>query len=89
MEFGPVFQCREGLQIGARQPCLGAQRDDFIEQRAAPQRVQMGRDLIEQQDRRGAIAALPHEIGMRQHEADEQAFCSPVEQTLAGICLGP
>ena len=63
IELGPLHQRREGLRIGARHPGLAAQRDDFLEQRGRAARVEMGGDLVEQQDRRGAAAALADKIG--------------------------
>ena len=36
--------------------------------------VEMGRNLIQQQDRCRAVAAPPNEIGVRQHEADQQGL---------------
>jgi hypothetical protein len=83
VEARAFTQSRKGFDIGARHPRLASQRHDLVEQRGAAQRVQVGRDLIEEQDRRGTVAALAHEVGMRQHEPISSAFCSPVEHTLS------
>ena len=90
-EIGPDPAERgEGLGIGAGHPCLAAQRDDFLEQRGAPQRGRDGprsrRAAGSAQPRRGAGATRSAWARTRPISS---AFCSPVEHTLAGISLGP
>ena len=60
-----------GCDIGSRHPCLGAESQDFGEQRGAARGVEMGTDFVEEQDRRQAIATFGDELGVREHEAEE------------------
>ena len=90
MKLGPFAERREGLAIGARHPGLAAQRDDLLEQRRAPRGVQMGGDLVEQQDRRRAVAALRDELGVGQDEADQQRLLlAGRAQPAPASALGP
>lgn len=73
-ESGPAGKPREGVTIRTRHPGLQAQIDDFLEQRRPPQIVEVGRDFIEQQDRRAALETLAQHLRVRQDEAGEERF---------------
>src|SRR5215211_6740034 len=60
--LGPISKRRKGLEIGARHPHLAAQRNDLVEQRSPAQRVEVGRNLIQQKERRRPVATLADEI---------------------------
>ena len=64
----------EGLKISAGHPGLQPQADDFVEQRGAAGGIQVGGNLVEQQDRTDAIAPLAREFGVGEDEADQQRF---------------
>ena len=79
---------REGVRIGARHPRLAAQGDDLVEQRGPPQRVEVGGDLVEKEDGRGAFPALSDDVAVREHQADQQGLLLARRADLRGHFLG-
>ena len=51
--LGPCSERFKQFILGAGHPRLAAKRRDLVEQRLAPQSVEVGRDFIEQQVQRG------------------------------------
>src|SRR6516162_6832419 len=72
-EFCALRQIAEERAIGACHEDLAAELGESREQRLAAARIEMGRDLVEQNERRDA-AHLRHEMGMRHDEADQQGL---------------
>ena len=64
-------QRREQRGVGAGQPCLAVEPEHRLEQRRAAARVEMRRDLVEQQERRLA-ANRPLQPRMSQQDRDQQ-----------------
>ena len=67
-------QAREQRQIGARHPGLRAQRHDLLEQGGAAGDVQMRRDLVQQQERRMAVARRGKLPGIGEDDGDQQCL---------------
>ena len=82
-ELGALAERREDGGVGAGQPGLGAERAQLLEQRGAARGVEMGRDLVEQQDRL-LLAGRRAQPRLGQDQAIRSAFCWPVEQSRAG-----
>ena len=60
----------ERHRVRAGNPDLRAERGEFVAQRRAAVRIEMGDDFIEQQSRRDA-GHLGHKRGVSQHKADQ------------------
>ena len=80
-----VADAVEQGRFGRRHPHLSAPFEASEQGRAAL-RIEMGGDLVEQQDRRLA-AALGDQSAWARTRPSSSAFCSPVEERAAGICL--
>ena len=65
-ESGPSGEPVEGFFIGSRHPCLGAETQDFGEQRRPPVGIEMSGNFIEKQDRAGALLPFRQQLGMGQ-----------------------
>src|SRR5262249_29860338 len=74
VELSSFSEPGEGSPIGSRHPGLPAECHEFGEERGPSRRVEMGGDLVEEQDRRDALAMLGHQIAVGQDEADEQGL---------------
>src|SRR5438874_3679958 len=72
MEARGVVDTLEKRRFGGRHPHLSAALQP-VEQRRAPLGIEMGRNLVEQQDRRLA-AAVSHQLGVGENEAEQQRF---------------
>ena len=68
------------------QTCAPSRAERVVQRRAAAG-IEMGDHLVEQQHRRKS-GHLRQQAGMREHEPDQQAFCSPVEASAAGMPFG-
>ena len=55
---GPAFQTGKRVPVGSCHPGLQPEIEDFLEQRGAAQVVEMGRNLVQQQDWRTTFAAF-------------------------------
>ncbi len=66
-----LLDLRERGRVGAGHPHLRAELFELAIERGAPSRIEMGDDLVEQQQRRKS-RHLGEQAGMRQHEADQQ-----------------
>ena len=77
-------KAREGFVVGAGEPGLRAQRQQSFEQRRAARAVEMGRDLVEQQERVIRRASATRRA-CASTSATSSAFCSPVEQSAAAM----
>ena len=64
---------REGGRVGAAHQHLAAERPQRVEKGAAPARIEMCRDLVEQHQRRDA-AHRGDKPGLGQHQAHHQCF---------------
>src|SRR5690348_14203895 len=75
---GGTVERSECRCIGAGDPDLAVEPGQDLEQRGAARRIEMGGDLVEQQQRRlAADRALQPGLGKRM--AISSAFCSPVD----------
>src|SRR5687767_4273467 len=66
-----LLDLRERRRVGAGHPDLRAERLELAIERGAPARIEMGDDLVEQQQRRES-GHLGEQPGMGEHETDQQ-----------------
>src|SRR5471032_2549539 len=84
-DFAP--RARKQRQVGAGHPGLGGQGMDFLEQGGVAHRVQMGGDLVQQQDGVSPSRASDSSRASASMMEISSAFCSPVEQSRASARL--
>ena len=87
-EVGTTFQIGEKVRIGARHPDLAAQGLERIEKAGAAARIEMGRDLVEQNEGRDARHAA-NELRVGQDEADQKRLLLARGGEIAGMSFGP
>ncbi len=95
MRDGPIDYVKPGRPggepieqgpFGARHPHLPAAAGQPLEQGDAAERIEMGGDLVEQQDR-PPPGMFGDEIGMGEHEAEQQRLLLARRATFGGLAL--
>src|SRR5260370_28979928 len=77
-ETGGAAQRREQRRLGAGDPGLAVEPGQHLEQRGAPCRIEMRRNLVEQQERRLApYRALQSGLGQQDRDQQRLLLASP------------
>ena len=72
-KLGSAAKGGEEVGIGTRQPGLCTQRQQGLEQLVAPALVEMGRDLVKEQDRKLSLS-VQGQVGLRQNDAHQEGL---------------
>jgi len=71
-ESGTALERREGRAVVPGEPGLCPESADLGEQGLPPVGIEMCRDLVDEQDRRRALLALGEQLGVGQHQPEQQ-----------------